>query len=168
MGTQSRADLVAAWVVGIGVGLITLQITWLIANRLASLIWGVPRGPTTAFTIVVIAGVVTSIVTGRRLAKSSARRDIAMTTVPQPTIQRCSGDVALAIWWPRGGRLAPPIGRTTLVLAGHFRYGSPVTMQGDPRRNTRECVVGTHAASACGNVRNNREAISWMTDSGTR
>lgn len=87
MGTQSRADLVAAWAVGIGVGLITLQITWLIANRLASLIWGAPRGPMTAFTIAVIAGVVTSVVTGRRLAKSSARRDVAMTTVPHPTIQ---------------------------------------------------------------------------------
>ena len=88
MGTQSRADLVAAWAVGIGVGLITLQITWLVANRLASLIWGAPRGPITAFTIAVIAGVVTSVVTGRRLAKSSARREITITTVPQPTSQR--------------------------------------------------------------------------------
>jgi len=88
MDTQSRADLVAAWAVGIGVGLITLQITWLVANRIASLMWEAPRGPTTAFTIALIVGVVTSVVTGHRLAKSSAMRDIAITTVPQPTTRR--------------------------------------------------------------------------------
>ncbi|VAW08440.1 hypothetical protein MNBD_ACTINO02-2331 [hydrothermal vent metagenome] len=83
MDTNNRADLVAAWAVGIGIGLIALQVTWLAANRLSALVWDAPRGPTIAFTTAVVVGVVTSIVAGHRLAKSSAPRDVAMTNVPQ-------------------------------------------------------------------------------------
>jgi len=66
---SGRADLVAAWAIGIGVGLIALQLTWLAANRLASVFWEAPTGPTIAFTTAVVVGIVVSIVAGRRLAK---------------------------------------------------------------------------------------------------
>jgi hypothetical protein len=66
---KSRADLVAAWAVGIGVGLVTLQITWLIANRITSVFWDPPRGPTIAFTTAVVAGIVVSVIAGQRLVK---------------------------------------------------------------------------------------------------
>jgi hypothetical protein len=67
MERSSRADSVAAWAVGIGVGLISLQITWLIANRLTALLWDPPVGPTVAFTTAVVAGIVVSMIAGRRL-----------------------------------------------------------------------------------------------------
>jgi len=88
MPTQNRADLVAAWAVGIGVGLIALQLTWLIANRITSLMWEAPRGPIIAFTTAMVVGVVTSTVVGHKLAKSSARREIAITTSPHPTLRQ--------------------------------------------------------------------------------
>ena len=67
--SSGRADLVTAWAVGVGVGLITLQITWLVANRVASLFWGTPRGPIIAISIALLVGIATSGVAGRRLAR---------------------------------------------------------------------------------------------------
>ncbi len=67
MERSSRADLVSAWAVGIGIGLIALQVTWLIANRLASLLWEAPVGPTVAFTLAMLVGVAVSIIAGKRL-----------------------------------------------------------------------------------------------------
>jgi len=72
MQGSGRADLVAAWAVGIGVGLIALQITWLLANRITSLFWDPPQGPTIAFATALAAGAVISVIAGRRLAKKTA------------------------------------------------------------------------------------------------
>lgn len=58
----------SAWAIGIGVGLIALQVTWLIANRVTAVFWDPPQGPTIAFTTAVVVGIVVSIVAGRRLA----------------------------------------------------------------------------------------------------
>jgi len=71
MEGSGRADLVAAWAVGIGVGLIALQITWLIANRVASIFWGPPQGPTIAFATAMIFGIVVSVIAGKRLARKA-------------------------------------------------------------------------------------------------
>ncbi len=71
MEGSGRADLVAAWAVGIGVGLITLQISWLIANRITSLFWGPPLGPAIAFATAVAVGIGASIIAGQRLAKKT-------------------------------------------------------------------------------------------------
>ena len=72
MERSSRADSVAAIAIGIGVGLIALQLTWLIANRLTSLVWEAPLGPTIAFALAVFTGIVVSIIAGRRLLKTAA------------------------------------------------------------------------------------------------
>jgi hypothetical protein len=69
---SSRADFVAAWAIGIGVGLIILQLTWLIANRIAGIFWAPPAGPTIAFATAVAAGLITAIIAGRRLAHKAA------------------------------------------------------------------------------------------------
>ena len=66
---SGRADLVAAWAVGIGVGLITLQITWLIANRVTSLFWDAPQEPAIAFATAVAVGFVVAIIAGHWLAQ---------------------------------------------------------------------------------------------------
>ena len=70
MERSSRADSVSAWAIGIGVGLIALQITWLLGNRLTSLLWGPPMGPTIAFALAIVTGIVVSVVSGRRLSEA--------------------------------------------------------------------------------------------------
>ncbi|HDH02716.1 MAG TPA: hypothetical protein ENH15_00545 [Actinobacteria bacterium] len=69
MDTSGRADLVTAWAVGVGIGLVTLQVTWLVANRIATLFLGAPRGPIIAFTTAVAVGIITSAIAGKRLAR---------------------------------------------------------------------------------------------------
>ena len=64
-----RADLVAAWAIGVGIGLIVLQLTWLVGARIAGLFWSPPQGPTIAFLTAIGAGVVVSVVAGRRLVR---------------------------------------------------------------------------------------------------
>lgn len=59
--TDQRIELVAARATGIGVGLIVLMVVWLIGNRIASPIWGVPVGPTIAILVATLLGVVASI-----------------------------------------------------------------------------------------------------------
>jgi divalent metal cation (Fe/Co/Zn/Cd) transporter len=61
---SSRADLVAAWAIGIGIGLIALQITWRTANRVASAFWEAPTGPTIAFTTAIVTGVAAAAIAG--------------------------------------------------------------------------------------------------------
>lgn len=74
---SGRADLVAAWAIGIGVGLIALQLTWLTANRVASVFWDAPAGPTIAFTTAVVVGIAVSVVAGRRLARKTTEANRA-------------------------------------------------------------------------------------------
>lgn len=70
---SSRAELVAAWAVGIGVGLIALQLTWLVANRVASAIWDAPTGPSVAFAIALAVGLIVSVIAGRRLTRKLSK-----------------------------------------------------------------------------------------------
>lgn len=93
MSNPNRADLVAAWGIGVGVGLIALQVTWLIANRIATLIWGIPVGPTVGIILAVVVGVAVSIVMGRRFAERagesqrlSAPRGSAETAIEKAAI----------------------------------------------------------------------------------
>lgn len=66
--SRRTPDLVSAYALGVGVGLIALQVTWLIANRLATLMWGVPVGPVVGFSTAMLVGIGVSIVMGRRFA----------------------------------------------------------------------------------------------------
>jgi hypothetical protein len=67
--SRERADRVAAWATGAGIGLTTLMVVWLVGNRLAGLVWDPPVGPVVAFAGAVIVGAVTAVVSGRRLAR---------------------------------------------------------------------------------------------------
>ena len=69
---SSRADLVSAWGIGVGIGLIALQLTWLVGARFASLFWEAPAGPTVAFVSACLVGTIVSIMAGRRLARKTA------------------------------------------------------------------------------------------------
>jgi hypothetical protein len=70
MERSSRADLVSAYAIGVGAGLVALQVAWLILNRLTGLVWGPPLGPTIAFGSAIIVGIVVSIIAGKRLART--------------------------------------------------------------------------------------------------
>ena len=70
---RGRADGVAAWAVGIGVGLIALMLTWIVGNRIAMVVWDAPLGPTVAFIGAILVGIVATVVAGTRLVRSSRR-----------------------------------------------------------------------------------------------
>lgn len=66
--SELRAELIAARAVGVGIGLITLMLAWLVGNRMTALAWDPPVGPTVAFVGAIAIGMATAIVSGRRLA----------------------------------------------------------------------------------------------------
>jgi hypothetical protein len=72
-----RADRVAAWATGSGIGLMALMLTWLIGNRLTALVWDPPVGPVVAFVGAVVVGAVTAAVSGWRLARRRLGADLA-------------------------------------------------------------------------------------------
>ncbi len=87
MAAPHRADLVSARALGVGVGLIALQVTWLIANRIATLIWSAPVGPSVGFATAIVVGIVVSVIAGRRfVAKltdpAGAHKTSGSTTIP--------------------------------------------------------------------------------------
>ena len=67
--SEERADRMAAWATGAGIGLISLMLIWLIGNRLTGLIWDAPLGPVIAFVAAIITGAAVAVVAGRRLAR---------------------------------------------------------------------------------------------------
>ena len=75
MERSSRADSVSAWAVGIGAGLIGLQLTWLVANPSASIVWESPTWPTVAFLTAVVVGFSTAVLVGHRLAGAPSASD---------------------------------------------------------------------------------------------
>lgn len=70
--SDARADIIAARAIGVGVGLLTLMIAWLVGNRLLSLVLGAPEGPTAAFITALILGVLAALVVGQRCVRSIA------------------------------------------------------------------------------------------------
>lgn len=70
---RGRANGVAAWAVGMGVGLIALMLTWIVGNRIAMAVWDAPIGPTVAFVGAILVGIVATMVAGIRLVRSGHR-----------------------------------------------------------------------------------------------
>jgi hypothetical protein len=70
---HGRANGVAAWAVGIGVGLIALMLTWIVGNRIAMVVWDAPVGPTVAFVGAILVGIVATVVAGIRLVRLGRR-----------------------------------------------------------------------------------------------
>ena len=71
--SRVRADRVSAWAVGVGVGLMTMMLTWLMGNRLTALAWDAPVGPTVALITAIGAGVMATCIVGLRLDRSVRR-----------------------------------------------------------------------------------------------
>ncbi len=70
---RGRADGVAAWAVGIGIGLIALMLTWIVGNRIATAVWDAPVGPTVAFIGAMLVAIVVTMVAGVGLGRSGRR-----------------------------------------------------------------------------------------------
>ena len=70
---RGRADDVAAWAVGIGVGLIALMLTWIVGNRIATVVWDAPVGPTVALIGAILVGIVVTVIAGIQLVRSGRR-----------------------------------------------------------------------------------------------
>ncbi|HKX76467.1 MAG TPA: hypothetical protein VJR05_13870 [Acidimicrobiia bacterium] len=67
--SDRRADLVAAWATGLGIGVAVFMLTWLVANRVTTLIWAPPTGPVIAMAIAIVAGIAASLRHGWRLSR---------------------------------------------------------------------------------------------------
>ena len=83
MTVLARSDRVAAHATGVGIGLITFMVTWLVGARGTERIWGPPSSAIVAMVTAVIVGIVTTIVAGRRLLRrldsEATGRDAAST-----------------------------------------------------------------------------------------
>jgi hypothetical protein len=66
--SDARADRVAAWATGVGVGLVVFMVSWLVWNRVLDMIFSAPTGPVVAMTMAVLTGAAVAIRQGRRLA----------------------------------------------------------------------------------------------------
>lgn len=62
-------DRVAAWATAVGVGLVTVMVTWLVGNQVTGLVWDRPLGPSLAFAGAVVIGTVTAVISGRQLSR---------------------------------------------------------------------------------------------------
>jgi hypothetical protein len=56
-----------------GVGLIALMLTWIVGNRIATVVWDAPIGPTVAFIGAILVGIVVTVLAGIKLVRSSRR-----------------------------------------------------------------------------------------------
>jgi cytochrome bd-type quinol oxidase subunit 2 len=66
-----RADRIAAFATGVGVGLITFMLTWTIAARITERMLDTPTSAYVAMVGALCAGAVVTILTGRRLSNTS-------------------------------------------------------------------------------------------------
>ncbi|MEX2275097.1 MAG: hypothetical protein WEA10_05995 [Actinomycetota bacterium] len=66
---RDRADRVAAWAVGVGVGLIAMMLAWIVGARIAELLWEPPGGPRVALASALLIGIIVTVVSGVRLSR---------------------------------------------------------------------------------------------------
>ncbi|HEX9763149.1 MAG TPA: hypothetical protein VGA97_08625, partial [Acidimicrobiia bacterium] len=71
-----RAEAVAGWATGVGIGLIVFMVTWIVAARVAAAVQAGAFGAVVAMGLAVAAGVVVAFRSGRRLA-ATPRGDAA-------------------------------------------------------------------------------------------
>ncbi len=63
----SAEDLLATRAVAVGIGLLGLMITWLVATRIAGVIWDAPTGPVLAMSVAVMSGIAAGVIGYRRM-----------------------------------------------------------------------------------------------------
>ena len=66
--SDARADRVAAWATGVGVGLVVFMVSWLVWTRVLDMILSAPTGPVVAMTMAVLTGAGVALRQGRRFA----------------------------------------------------------------------------------------------------
>jgi len=66
---DARADRIAARATGVGVGLLSFMIAWLVGARVTDRIWGPPSSAVVAMVIAVAVGILVAVVAGRRLVR---------------------------------------------------------------------------------------------------
>lgn len=65
-----RADRVAAWATGVGIGLTVFMISWLVGSRITALWWKAPVAPVVAMLVALVSGTDAVVRSGHRLASS--------------------------------------------------------------------------------------------------
>jgi hypothetical protein len=71
-------DSVAAWATGVGIGLMSVMVVWLVGSRLIALVLDPPLGPTLALVGAMVVGGVAAAISGRQLSRrlsDERRRD---------------------------------------------------------------------------------------------
>lgn len=82
---RAHPDVIAAWAVATGVGLIVLVLAWNLGSRATAIPWGSPIGPSLALAGAIVAGGLAGALTGRRLTRSlRGRRHEAPDRPPDP------------------------------------------------------------------------------------
>ena len=76
----TRSDRVAAHATGVGIGLITFMVTWLVGAQLTEHLWGPPAAAIVAMMTAIIVGIATTIVAGRRLLRTVDAEATARTS----------------------------------------------------------------------------------------
>lgn len=64
-----RANYVAAWATGVGIGLVVFMVTWIVANRVTARLMSVPSGPILAMSVAILAGTAVALRQGVRLSR---------------------------------------------------------------------------------------------------
>lgn len=64
-----RANYVAAWATGVGIGLVVFMVTWIVANRITAMLMSVPAGPVLAMSLAILAGSGVAARQGVRLSR---------------------------------------------------------------------------------------------------
>lgn len=81
--TDRRADRIAAHATGLGIGLMTFMLTWIVGVRITERLLETPTSAYVAMAIAVVTGIITTVLAGRRL---SASVDIDETRAVAPAI----------------------------------------------------------------------------------
>jgi hypothetical protein len=67
--SAQRADHIAAWTTGIGIGVAVFMLTWIVANRIMGMVMSVPAGPLVAMATAIFTGTAVGIRQGWRLSR---------------------------------------------------------------------------------------------------
>jgi TRAP-type C4-dicarboxylate transport system permease small subunit len=67
--SNARADRVAAWATGVGIGLLVFMVTWILGDRVLTRLLSPPEGPVAAMAFAILLGTTVTVRQGRRLAR---------------------------------------------------------------------------------------------------
>lgn len=70
-----RANRIAAQATGVGLGLLVFMVVWTLGSQIITRMWGPPSGALVAMGIALLAGIVMTITTWRRLVRTQLKED---------------------------------------------------------------------------------------------